>query len=118
MHGQTTATQSLSRVLSVRSCGKKISTQRKENFCSSAMHRLNRMDRIVAMMPWRPKSKFLFQTVEELRGWLLPNSHGAIALHVAVAAHRTKTRPRFAQLSAQHHQVHDLLDVRHRIFVL
>src|SRR5438105_15133626 len=118
MRRQTTTTQSLSRVLSVGSRGKKISAQRKEHFCFSAVHRLNRMDRIVAMAPRRPKPKFLFQAVEELRGWLLPNSHRAIALHVTVTAHRTKTCPRFAELSAQHHQVHDLLDVRHGIFVL
>ena len=76
------------------------------------------MDRIVAMAPRRPKPKFLFQAVEELRGWLLPNSHRAIALHVTVTAHRTKTRTRFAELSAQHHQVHDLLNVGDRVFVL
>src|SRR5437588_2725677 len=76
------------------------------------------MDRIKAVIAWRPKIKFLLQTVKELRGWLLPNSHRAIALHVAVTAHRTKTRPRFAELAAQQHQVNDLLDIRHRVFVL
>src|SRR5439155_20170495 len=118
MRRQTTTTQSLSRVLSVGSRGKKISAQRKEHFCFSAVHRLNRMDRIVAMVPRRPTPKLLFQAVEELRGWLLPNSHRAIALDVTVTAHRTKTRTRFAELSAQHHQVHDLLNVGDRVFVL
>src|SRR5437763_6920596 len=69
-------------------------------------------------MPWRPKSKFLFQAVEELRGGLLPNSHRAITLHVAVPAHRTQPTARLAELAAQHHQIHDLLDVCDRIFML
>src|SRR6185369_1026274 len=43
---------------------------------------------------------------------------GAIALHVAVAADRTKTGARFSQLPAQQHQIDDLLDVGDRVLVL
>src|SRR5947207_9932542 len=87
---QTTTPQSLSRVFSVGRRGEKISAQRKKDFRVSLVHRLNRMDRIESMMPWRPKSKFLFQAVEELRGRLFPTSHRSITLHVAVPAHCTQ----------------------------
>src|SRR5882724_3602275 len=115
---QTTTLQSLSRVFSVRRRGQKISAQRKKQLRVSFVHRLNRMDRIESMMPWRTKPKFLFQAVEELRGRLLPNSHCAITLHVAVPAHRTQPTARLAELAAQHHQIDDLLDVCDRIFML
>lgn len=44
--------------------------------------------------------------------------HGAVALHVAVAADRAETGARAAQVAAQELQVDDFLDDRHRMMVL
>src|SRR5688572_8976309 len=103
MRRQTTAAQGFSREFCVRSCGEKISAQGEENFSRCVVHRLDRMHSVVAVPPRRTKIKFLLQAVEELRGWLLPDAHGAIALHVAVTAHGAQTGARLAHLSAQHH---------------
>ena len=82
------------------------------------MHRLNRVHGIEAVPAGRLKIEFLFQAVKELRGRLLPDAHGAIALHIAVTAHGTQTRARLTQLSAQQHQVDDLLNVGDGVLVL
>ena len=49
---------------------------------------------------------------------VLPDAHRAIALHVAVAAHRAGARARAAEVAAQQQQVDDLLDVGDRVLVL
>src|SRR5437763_9909110 len=82
------------------------------------MHRLDRMHGVVTMSSWRLEIEFFTKLVQKVLSRLLPNSHRAIALDVAVAAHRTKTSARLAQLSTQHHQVNDLLNVRDRVLVL
>ena len=82
------------------------------------MHRLDRMHGVVTMSSWRLEIEFFTKLVHKVLSRLLPNSHRAIALDVAVAAHRTKTSARLAQLSTQHHQVNDLLNVRDRVLVL
>src|SRR4029077_13397440 len=43
---------------------------------------------------------------------------GAVALHIAVPAHRTSSSTRSPQIAAQHQEVHDLLDIRDRVAVL
>ena len=70
------------------------------------------------MMTWRLEIKFRSQLVEKIIARLLPDSHRAIALHVAMAAHRAQTCARLAELSAQHHEIDDLLNVRDGVLVL
>src|ERR1041384_5225233 len=82
------------------------------------MHRPDRVHRVITMIARWFEIEFFTQLVEELVGGLFPNSHGAIALDVAVAAHRTKTGARLAELTAQHHEVDDFLNVRDRILML
>ncbi len=66
----------------------------------------------------RFKIEFAAKAVEKSIRRPFPDSHRAIALHIAVPANRTKPRARFSNLPAQQHQVHDLLNVGHGIFVL
>ena len=58
------------------------------------------------------------EPVKKLGLRLLPDAHRAIALHVAVAAHRTDARTRLADVAAQEQQVDDLLDVGDGVLVL
>ena len=58
------------------------------------------------------------QAVEQRRGRLLLDAHRAVALHVAVAAHRAQAGAGPADVAAQHQQVGDHLDRRHRVLVL
>jgi hypothetical protein len=60
----------------------------------------------------------LFQGVEQLRLGFLVDAHGAVALHVAVAAHRRQAGAGLADVAAQQLQVDDFLHGRHRMAVL
>src|SRR5258707_6931241 len=76
------------------------------------------MHRVVTMKARRLKIEFRAQLLQKLFAWLFPNSHSAIALHVAVAAHRTQPGPRLPNLSAQKHEVDDLLNVGDSVLML
>src|SRR5438874_7262017 len=82
------------------------------------MHRLDRVHGVETMRAWRGEIEFLAELIEKVFSRLFPNPHRAIALHVAVAAHRAQARSRFAKLTAQQHQVNDLLNIRHGVLVL
>src|SRR6185503_3408297 len=118
MRSQTTTPQPIGGVLSIRRCRQKISAQRKENFGLACMHRLNSAHGIMTMTAWRLKIKLRAQLVEKCIARPFPNSHRAIALHIAVSPYRAETCARFSHLPAQEHQINDLLNVSHRVLVL
>src|SRR5262245_16222072 len=88
--GQATASQGLSCVFSVGRSGKKIPAQRKKYFRLSVMHRLNRMHCVQSRLTWRLEIEFGGELIKELFGGPLPNAHGSVALHVAVATNGTE----------------------------
>ena len=76
------------------------------------------MHHVEAVFRWRCKIEFGAEPLQKVWRGTLPDAHGAVALHIAVAAHRTGTGARAAHVTTQQQQVHDLLDVRHAILVL
>ncbi len=76
------------------------------------------MDCVQPRLSRRLETKFCGEPIQKFFARSFPNPHRAIALHVAVTAHRAQTGARFSELSAQQHQVNDLLNIRHRVFVL
>src|SRR5258708_11309780 len=82
------------------------------------MHRLDRMHGIPAVPSRWPKTEFCAQSIKKIRAWLFPDTHRAIALHVAMTTHRAQTRAGLSHLSAQQHQVDDLLDIGDSILML
>src|SRR6266568_715476 len=70
------------------------------------------------MLPWRLEIKFAGKLVEKSVSWPFPNPHCAIALHVAMATHRTQARAGSSDLSAQQHEIDDLLNVGDCVLVL
>ncbi len=58
------------------------------------------------------------QPVEEGGVGFLVDPHGAVALHVAVTAHRTESGPRLANLAAHQVQVDDFANGVDRMLVL
>src|SRR4051812_12192418 len=97
--------QSVGRVLSVRRRRQKIATERKEHLRRAGMHRLNGMHSVQTVIARRLEVEFRTELVKEFIGRLFPNSHCAIALHIAVTANRTKARAGLAELATQHHQI-------------
>ena len=67
------------------------------------------MDHVVAFARWRGELKHLAEFGGPF-GRLLDDAHGAVALHVAVAAHRAGPGPRLAEVAAHQQQVDEHLD--------
>src|SRR4051794_17417844 len=70
------------------------------------------------MISRRLEVEYLSKSIEKGFGRPFPDADGSIALHVAVTPHRTKPRARLTNLTAQQHQVHDLLNVRDCVAML
>lgn len=81
-------------------------------------HRPDRVHRVQPVGAWRVEAEFPLQGVQEGVRHLFPDTHRAVALHIAVAAHRTGTRARPSQVPAQHQEVDDLPDGGDTVLVL
>ena len=66
----------------------------------------------------RLEAEARLQSIQERAVDVLEDAHGAVALHVAVPAHRAGARPGAAEVAAQQQQVHHLLDAGDRVAVL
>ena len=66
----------------------------------------------------RREVKLLAELVHELVVHPLPDAHGAIALHIRVAAHRARARAGAADVPAEQEEIHDLLDRADGVLVL
>ncbi|WP_240964058.1 hypothetical protein [Streptomyces sp. C1-2] len=75
-------------------------------------------DDVVAVGAGRREAELLLQRVQEGGGGPLEDAHGAVALHVGVAAHRAHARAGTADVAAQQQEVDDLADRGHRVLVL
>ena len=82
------------------------------------MHRLDTIHHIVAVGLWRVKTKRFFDAIQECLWRFFVDAHGAIALHVGVAADRTSTCAFLGDAAFDEQQIHDFFDRIHRIFVL
>src|SRR6266850_229283 len=115
---QSATSQGLGSKLCVRSGRKKVAPECKEDRRVASVHGLYCIHSVVAMLAWRFEIKLCSQVIEKRRGRPLPNAHRAIALNIAMTANRAQPGPRLSDLSAQQHEVNDLLDVGNRIAVL
>src|SRR5262249_46359239 len=95
-----------------------VAAESEEHFRLPVVHCLNGFDGVEAVIAWRFEIKLRAEPVQKRSGRPLPNPDCTVALNVAVTAHRTNSRARFADLPAQQHQVDDLLDVRDRVAML
>src|SRR5436190_22923888 len=90
--------------------GGKIAAKPDEHFRLGTQHCFQREDHIVSMDARRLKAEPPFELIEELWRRLFGDPHGAIALDVGVAAHRTQAGAGPADVAAQQREVGDLLD--------
>ncbi|OMP12944.1 hypothetical protein COLO4_02540, partial [Corchorus olitorius] len=118
VHGQVALAQAGPRGGGVGRGRCKVAAHGEEHARGALLHRLDGADGVVAVFARDFESKHLLQPIEEGRGWLLVNAHRAVALHVAVAAHRARTGARAPDVAAQEQQVDDHLDRRDRMLVL
>ncbi|MNH21242.1 hypothetical protein D3C79_810450 [compost metagenome] len=118
LHGQFTATQGLCSAFSIRRGLGKIATKADEHFGLAGEHGANRFHGIVTVMTWHLEAEAALQRIEQGNRRALVDAHGAVALHVTMAAHWAQARTGHTEVAAQQHQVGDFLDGRHRMAML
>ncbi len=118
LHGQVAVAQRFEGARAVRRRLGKIAAQTDEDFRAAFKHRVNRFDYVMPVFTRHLELEAFFQRIEKERRWTLVDAHGAVALHVTVAAYRAEPRARLADVAAQQHQVGDLLNGRHRMAML
>ena len=111
MHRELAALHGMRAVHRVRHIRKEVAADGKKYFYVSVEHRVQRFDRVVARFLRRFKLKLLFQSVEKSLGRTLPDSHGAVALHVGVAAHADRARAGAPDVAADQQQIHNHRDI-------
>src|ERR1700730_9872706 len=82
------------------------------------MHGFDAIDRVCAMFSGRSEAKLCAESIEKLIAHFLPNPHGAITLHVAMAKHRAWAGAGSTNVTAHQYKIYHLLDRGHRVFVL
>src|SRR3546814_16711248 len=97
--------------------GGEIAAHREEHLAAPVQHRFDRTNAVETVLARRLEAAYLLQPVQECRRWPLADAHPAIALHVAVAAHRAGACPRPAEVAAAQQPVAPHLARRDRIFL-
>ena len=95
-----------------------VAAQADEDLGATFEHGVDRLDHVVAVFTRHLEREAPLKGIEERHGRALVDAHGAVALHVAVAAHRAQAGAGLADVAAQQHQVGDFLDGRHRMTML
>lgn len=95
-----------------------VAREGEEELDAALEHRADGVHGVESVVAGRVEAELLLQGVEEGVGHLLPDAHGAVALHIAVSAHGAGSGARPAQIAAQHEEVDELADGGHRVLVL
>ena len=113
VHRQIAIAQRLPRHVSVWRGRSKITAQGKKHLAAARQHQLDGVNRVHTVVARRLKAKHFFELVEQACRGLFPNAHGAIALHIAVAAHWARPRARPANVAAHKQQIDQHLNRGH-----
>ena len=92
--------QCLPSEVGVGSGGGEIPAHAEEKFHASLSHGLDGVDGRVAVMAWRGKAEFLFQTGEKFLLGFLGDAHRAVALDIAVSANGARSGTWATDISA------------------
>ncbi|MNN27892.1 hypothetical protein D3C81_1414430 [compost metagenome] len=101
LHGQRAALQRLVGARGIRGGLGEVATQADEHLHLAGEHGVDCRHRVVPRRARHGEGEALLQRIEQCRRRLLVDAHGAVALHVAVAAHRTGAGARLADVAAQ-----------------
>src|SRR3546814_6755968 len=83
---------------------------RSENFRRAREHRLDRFDRMMAMLARRFETEHVADAIEIGPARFLVDANGAVALDVRMAADRRDARAGLAIVALEEEQIGDLLD--------
>ncbi len=118
LYGQLAVAQRLLGARGVRRGLGEVAAQTDEYLDLPGEHGLDAFHGVVAGLTRHRHIELALQCIEQRKRRPLVDAHGAVALHVAVAAHRAGTSAGLAEVAAQLQQVGDFLDGRHRVTVL
>ncbi len=104
--------------LGIRRRGRQVAPKAHQHLAPAAVQGLERLVDVVPRRALEPHREASLKAVEEGGVGFLVDPHGAVALHVAVTAHRTEPGPRLANLAAHQVQVDDLANGVDRVLVL
>src|SRR3546814_2143607 len=90
----------------------KIAAEADENFRRAREHRLDRFDRMMAMIARRFETEHVADAIEIGPARFLVDANGAVALDVRMAADRGDARAGLAVVALEEQQIGDLLDER------
>jgi hypothetical protein len=95
-----------------------VTAQRDEHLDAPLAHTLDGLDGVGAVLGGRREVELGAQRLHELVAHLFPDADGAVALHVAVPAHRAQPGAAATDLSAHQREVGDGLHVGDAVLVL
>src|SRR6185312_10471165 len=95
-----------------------VAAETDEHLDLALVHRFDRTDGVETLLLRRLEMELARQAGQILGAHLLPDTHGAIALHVAVTANWSNTGASPADVAAQQREVHDRLHVGDAVLVL
>jgi hypothetical protein len=110
--------RSAAAVASVSGGEDEVAAHRDEHLHPAVPHRLDRADGVESVLSGRGDPAHLVERVEERGRGAVVDAAGAVALDIAVAAHRRGSGALAAEVAAQHQQVHDLADGVHPVVLL
>ena len=118
MRGDAAFLQRFGGIFRVRCRGEKISAHAEEELNFPFVHLLDCFDRVGAVLARRTELKFAAELIKKRVAHPFPNSHRAIALHIRMTAHRTRTGAGSTNIAAEEQKIHDFLDGGDGVLVL
>ena len=118
MHREIAALQGFPGFVGVWRGGGKIAAQRKKHLALPCQHLADGLHGVHTRLARWLKAEHITQLVQQGSGRLFPDTHGAVALHIAVAAHRARPGALAAHIAAHHQPAHDGLNGGHGVLVL
>ncbi len=95
-----------------------VAAQADEHLALTLVQRLERFVHVVATGPRQAHLQVTLKPLDKGGGGLFVDTHGTVALHVAVTTYRTEPRPRLANLATHQVQVDDFANGIDRVQVL
>ncbi len=118
LHRQPASCEGVDGRPGVRGGGDEVAAHGHEHVDLAPTHGTDGVDGVVAGLARGVNPERGIQRIEEGGARLLPDAHGAVALHVAVPADRTHPCSRLADVAGEQQRVHHLANGRHRVAVL
>ena len=118
VRGHPAISQGVGGVFRVRRGGQEVAAHSEEESDPTSPHLLDRFHRVGPVISRRREGKLLAEPGQERLAHPFTNSHGAVALHIGVTAHRTGARSGTPDVAAEQEKIHHLLDGGHGILML